>query len=41
MCFQHDMAYSDFKDLPKRIASYKLLRKNVFNIAKNPKYDWY
>ena len=38
-CFQHDMAYGDFKDLAKRTASDKVLRDKVFNIAKNPKYD--
>ena len=40
-CFQHDMAYGDFKDLAKRTASDKALRDKAFNIAKNPKYDGY
>ena len=40
-CFQHDMAYGDFKDLTRRIASHKTLRDKAFNIAKNPKYDGY
>ena len=40
-CFQHDMAYVDFKDLAKRTASDKILRDKEFNIAKNPKYDGY
>ena len=40
-CFQHDMGYGDFKDLSRRIASDKILRDKVFNIAKNPKYDGY
>ena len=40
-CFQHDMAYEDFKDLNRRTASDKILRDKVFNIAKNPKYDGY
>ena len=40
-CFQHDMAYGDFKDLARRTASDKVLRDKAFNIAKNPKYDWY
>ena len=35
------MAYGDFKDLAKRTASDKILRDKAFNIAKNPKYDWY
>ena len=40
-CFQHDMAYGDFKDLKRRTASDKILRNKAFNIAKNPKYDGY
>ena len=27
-CFQHDMAYEDFKDLSRRTASDKILRDN-------------
>ena len=38
-CFQHDMAYIDFKDLTRRTASDKILCDKVFNIAKNPKHD--
>ena len=38
-CFQHDMAYGDFKDLTRRAASDKILHDKAFNIAKNPKYD--
>ena len=40
-CFQHDMAYGDFKYLAKKTASDKVLIDKVFNIAKNPKYDGY
>ena len=40
-CFQHDMAYEDFKDLKKRTAANKVLRDKAFNIAKNPKHDGY
>ena len=40
-CFQHDMAYGGFKDLPRRIASDKVLHGKAFNIAKNLKYDGY
>ena len=40
-CFQHGMAYGDFKDLTRRTASDKILRDDAFNIAKNPKYDGY
>ena len=32
------MAYCDFKYLPRRISSDKLLRDKAFNIAKSPKY---
>ena len=40
-CFQHDMAYRDFKDLKRRTFSDKVLRDKTFNIAKSPKYDGY
>ena len=40
-CFQHDMAYGDFKDLIRRTASDKILRHKAFNFSKNPKYDGY
>ena len=40
-CFQHDMAYGDFKDLTKRTAADKVLCDKAFNIAKNSKYDRY
>ena len=40
-CFQHDMAYGNFKDLARRTASDKALRDKAFNFAKNPKYDGY
>ena len=40
-CFQYDMAYGDFKYLPRRATSDKILRNKAFNIAKNPKYDGY
>ena len=40
-CFQHDMAYGDFKDIKRRTASDKILRDKSFNIAKNLKYDGY
>ena len=33
--------YRDFKDLARRTTSDKVLRDKAFNIAKNPKYDWY
>ena len=38
-CFQHDMAYGDFKDLAKRTAADKVLRDKAFNIPKDPKYE--
>ena len=31
------MAYGDYKDLPRRTASDKVLRDKTLNIAKNPK----
>ena len=40
-CFQHGMAYGDFKDLARRTASDKVLREKTFNIAKNRKCDGY
>ena len=40
-CFQHDMAYGDFKYLNRRTASDETLRDKAFIIAKNPKYDGY
>ena len=38
-CFQHGMAYGDFKDLTRRTASDKILRDKAFSIDKSPKYD--
>ena len=38
-CFQHDMGYGDFKNLLRRTTSNKILRDQVFNIAKNSKCD--
>ena len=40
-CFQHDMAYGDFKDLKRRTAADNVLRDKTLNIPKNPKYDGY
>ena len=40
-CFQHDMAYGDFKDLNRRTGADKVLLDKAFNIDKNPKYDGY
>ena len=33
-CFQHDMAYEDFKNLTRRTAFDKILHNKAFNIAK-------
>ena len=41
VCFQHDMAHEDFKDLIWRTASDKILRDKTYNIAENPKCDGY
>ena len=38
-CFQHDMAYEDFKDLTRKTASIKYCM--IKHFAKNPKYDGY
>ena len=40
-CFQHDMAYGDFKDLTRITASDKILCDKAFNFFKNIKYDEY
>ena len=40
-CFQHDMAYGDFKNITRRTALDKALCDKAFNIAKNPKCDGY
>ena len=36
-CFQHDMAYGDFKYLAKRTALDNVLKDKAFNIAENQK----
>ena len=36
-CFTHDAAYSDSKDLTKRIVADKILKNKAFDIAKDPK----
>ena len=40
-CFQHNMAYGDFKDLKRKTQSDKVLKDKAFAIASNPKYDGY
>ena len=40
-CFQPDIAYGAYKDLPRRIASDKSLRDKASEYASNPKYDEY
>ena len=35
------MVYGDFKDLPRKAVSDKILRDKAFEIAKKPKYDGY
>ena len=40
-CFQHDTAYKNFKDLPRRTDSDKIFHNKPFNIAKTPNYDTY
>ena len=41
VCFQHDMAYGENKELTKRTQSNKVLRDKAFKIASNPEYDGY
>ena len=41
VCFQHDIAYGDFKDLKRRTQSDKVLKNKAFEIASNPIYDGY
>ena len=40
-CFQHDIAYGEFKSLPVRAAADKILRNKVFNFAKDLKHVKY
>ena len=40
-CFQHDMAYGDFKDLNRRTFADKVFCDKAFHIAKDGKYDGY
>ena len=40
-CFQHDLAYEDFKDLNRRTVADKTFCDKTLNIAKNSKYDEY
>ena len=41
VCFQHNMAYRDLKDLKRRTQSDKVLKGKAFEIANNAKYDGY
>ena len=41
VCFQHYMAYGEYKDLNKIRQSDKVLRDKAFEIASNVKYDGY
>ena len=41
VCFQHDSAYADHKDLINRTKADKVLRDKANDIASNPKYDGY
>ena len=40
-CFLHEMNYQDFKYLPRRTPSDKMLSDKAFNTVKNPKDDEY
>ena len=39
MRFQHDLAYGDFKNLPRGTASGKVFCFKAFDIAKTPNMD--
>ena len=39
LCFQHDMGYTDFKDLDRRTFADKVIHDKAFDIVKDPKYD--
>ena len=41
VCFTHDAAYSDSKDLAKRTISDKILKDRAYEIARNRGYDGY
>ena len=41
VCFTHDAAYSDSKDLTKRTISDKILKDRAYKIARNCGYDGY
>ena len=38
VCFAHDVACSDFKDMKNRAAADKILRDKSYEIAEDPKY---
>ena len=40
-CIPHDIAYEDFKDLPRGTPFDKVICDKAFSIAKNQKYDKY
>ena len=39
VCFQKDMAYRHYTELPRRTAFDKVVRVSAFHIGKNPKYE--
>ena len=41
VCFAHDTAYSDSKDLAKRTILDKILKDRAYEIARNCNYDGY
>ena len=41
LCFQHDMGYTDFKDLDRRAFADNVIHDKAFDIVKDPKYDGY
>ena len=41
VCFAHDAAYTNSKDLTKKSVSDKTLKNGANKITLNPKHDWY
>ena len=41
VCFAHDAAYSDRKDIAQRTISDSILEERTYEITANPKYDEY
>ena len=40
-CFQNDLTFGDFRYLPIKTVSHKVLCDKAFDVTKNPKHDGY